>query len=101
MTDIEQWIMEEGRKDIAISAINEGIDIETVARITGMPRDDVHKLKLTRKKLTTKDSLIPKKNSSTYLEEDDLVLPKQIKARYDADFEIIRTRRKKINLIFD
>ena len=45
MTQIEQWIREEGREETAINALREGLDPEFVAKITGLSKEEVLKLK--------------------------------------------------------
>lgn len=53
MTQIEQWIREEGRKEgkiegkkeTARAALKEGLPADMVARITGLSPDEVQKIK--------------------------------------------------------
>jgi hypothetical protein len=49
MTQIEQWIREEGReereKEIARTALKEGAEVEFVVKITGLDKKTVLKLK--------------------------------------------------------
>lgn len=35
------------------------------------------------------------------LDVQDLIIPRQVKNRFDAEFEVVSVKRKKINLIFD